>query len=884
MKSTEYIANMEKKLKAGQKLTDREISRFRKLTLALESANFYNFCKAITEFDFPWFQKLIINEAEKMYIDGSGRLVVQVCQQHGKALSVNDSIKTKEGWKKNGDLKVGDIIDSGTGSLTKVTAVYPQGKIPLYTVIFEDGRQCKASAEHLWEIQSTRFKQGKLISKILTTSQIIELKKKVRYKGSLYVPRYKSVCGETKSLPINPYLLGVLLGDGCIKNKVCFTSKDVYIADKCRDIVKPLEMELSYNGKLEYNIKNIKRKRAGSRGRTAYTTGINGIKENLIKLNLMGCGSYSKFIPEEYLNASESQRIELLKGLMDTDGYISKKGKANVEYCTISPRLSIDFQKLVRSLGGLCSITKKKTTHQDAYRCNVRFSDQTILFSLPRKLKRCSKIHRRSDANKRLRIKDIYYYGEEEALCIKVDNARCLYTTNDYIVTHNSFLLGTLYPLYILGKHPDWKILYLTYSDSRAKEISADLLEHLLNPKYQQMFPNFKLKDELTEEVRAAKKRRNKLTISNFTNANSSRGEWKAVGIEGSYNGYSANLIIVDDYFAGMHEAMSDTINNTRWLCFTRNILTRQQRDTIIIVIGTQWREDDILGKMGDYLKNRPVGSLDWKHIILNARKDEREYYYDKREMGQYLWPEFKLNFYLEYEALDPIGWAITAMNKPESLRLKMFGAQSFRTYDVVPDSSKMLVIISCDPNYSKVAKKGDDSALTVWGIQDSKAYLLDFWNQSKVSHRETMAQINNFKKKYPNYFSVLIEDKAAGEALCQLFEESGEYKVERFISQENKRTRAQFMLPYTEGGAVYLPSKAIDPTIELFMAQFFNFTGNDGGFKDDLVDSSTQVFMHYNHLLNPITLKKACYSIKDNYSSGGQINRLLRRGKVYGA
>jgi len=806
--ATKYIKNIETKLKAGKKLTDREVSLFKRFASSVESSTFPRYCKSMTNFEFPWFQDLIMEEAQKIYEAGSGRLMFQVVQQHGKLLSDDTLCKLDIGWVRNGDLRPGDNIDSGQGFYSKILAIHPQKNVQMYKVTFKDGRSINCCIDHLWEIRCSKFKKNK--TKVLTTKQILE-HISIPLNESMYIPRY---------IPIDD-------------NKY-----------------EPLLL---------------------------YSYSLGALSD--------------KFILDEYLKASYPHRKSIIQGMMDSNGHIISKGNKAIEYHTSSLHVASCFQKLIFSIGGSCKIKKHKrcliedengTFSKNIFHCRVRIENPEKLFSDETKKNQCSKVYTHKEKNKYLKIKSIEKSIIEDATCLTVDNERGLYVAENYIVTHNTKFLGTLFPSYILGKNPDWKVLYLTYSETRAKEVAADLLEQVTNPKYQKMFPNFKLKDELSEEVRVAIKRRNKLTVSNFTNANSSTGEFKAAGIEGSYNGFSANLIIVDDYFNGMADAMSDQINFIRWGCFTRNILTRQQKDTIIIVIGTQWRDDDIIGNMGKYIQNPPEGALKWKHIILNALKDERDYPYDHRKIGEYLWPEYKMNFYLEYKTLDPIGWDITAMNKPDSLMLKMFNEESFRIYDVVPNLTGATIIISCDPNYSKIAKKGDDCAVVVVAITQQRIYLLDFWNEPRVSHRDTMNQINIYKEKYPTYLSVLIEDKAGGEALYQLFEEEGEYKIERFISQENKRTRAQFLLPHCRRGAVYIPSSRIYPRISVFTSQFYAFTGDGGIIKDDLVDALVQVACHYGYMLNPPINKNPTYKIKNMFSRGGQVNRLMR-GKVFG-
>lgn len=439
---------------------------------------------------------------------------------------------------------------------------------------------------------------------------------------------------------------------------------------------------------------------------------------------------------------------------------------------------------------------------------------------------------------------------------------------------------------YVFGKFPEWRILYLTFSDKRAYEVSADILGFLTEDDYFDIFPNVRLKDDVRNEIRAAKMRRQKLSIGNFTNANSKRGEFKAVGIEGSYNGYDANLIILDDFFSGYAEANSQVIRDSRWNAFVNNVLTRQQKDTIILVMSTQWHSDDIIGRLEEYIKNKPANAPDWEVIQFNALKDDRDYPYDHREAGEYLWAEERLDVYLEKQALDPVGWMTTYQNTPPSMSGTIFNASHFRWYDYLPPLTNARIVISMDPNYKKDSKQGDAAAIVVLAFIGMNVYLLEFSAINKVNVLDNCKRIREYVAKYPNYHSILIEEKAQGEDIVTLLRHAGLSKVQSFMPKGSKAFRAQTMIPYCEAGQYHLPTPQKYPNIQQYINQFMAFTGFDGG-TDDLVDATTQVFIKFNYLLEPITLEHANFSIKNKYGTGtglthmsNPLERLFNNGK----
>lgn len=443
-----------------------------------------------------------------------------------------------------------------------------------------------------------------------------------------------------------------------------------------------------------------------------------------------------------------------------------------------------------------------------------------------------------------------------------------------------SELFGRMICSYLFGKFPEWKTLYVTFSQDRAEEVSADILGLIASDRYNEVFPKVVLKDAIKEEVRTVHKRTNKLSIANFTNVNSERGEFKAVGIEGSISGYDANLIILDDFFSGPVEYNSPLIREKRWKIFTENILKRQQKDTIILVMSTQWHEDDIIGRLKKYIEIKDPDAPDWEIIIFNAEKDERDYPYDHRKIGEYLWPEERLESYLEAKVIDPIGWQTTMQNMPVSSSGTIFDSTCFRYYgrnetEKLPPLESMRIIISIDPNYKKEAKQGDESAITIWGFTLDRAYLIEYSSVNKVDVMDNINRLKSYMAKYPNYYGMIVEAKAQGEDIITLMNYQGIYKIERYDpTGVSKLFRAQEMIPYCRAGRIWLPSPQDDPTIIRFVNEFMAFNGYEGG-KDNCVDSSSQVFVKYKYLLEPLTLLHRDYTIPNKFGVGQGLTKL---------
>lgn len=355
----------------------------------------------------------------------SGVTVIAGRPGMGKAQPLTAMVKTRDGWKAIGDLRLGDALASIDGAPSLVSGIFPQGTKPIFKITFSDGRSTRACADHLWSVSSCKFDGPR----VLDTKTIAEMIGKERFTNRLYVPLISGHFGRAEPLPIAPWLLGALIGNGNMSgNCVRISTADaatLYRVQRELDGVSRLRA----SGDYDYAIVNE------TRG------GENHVMASLSALGLMGKRSEEKFIPAAYMNADRASRLELLRGLMDTDGWVETFGV--VRYSTSSKRLADDVVSLVRSVGGLCTVAMRrapKFTHKgekregmDHYVCTIRHSDPKSLMSLVRKSRRCDR-----KVEPRLTIRAIEPDGEEQAVCISVTHPSRLYVTDDYVVTHNT--------------------------------------------------------------------------------------------------------------------------------------------------------------------------------------------------------------------------------------------------------------------------------------------------------------------------------------------------------------------------------------------------------------------------------------------------------------
>ena len=360
----------------------------------------------------------------------------------GKSLPNSEPVLTPKGWVKMGDIKIGDKIIGSDGNQQYVIGVYPQGFRTIYKVEFTDNTFVNCDEEHLWSVNTLNMRtaktrvDGKSVYKpnygykVVKTSDMMNfIKKRGRYNYRL--PVVSPINFNEKDVLINPYLLGLLLGDGSICDSgVRISTKD----DELFDNISHLNEHSSYNEYFRVETKSIK--------------SINlkvGIKQRLNEYGLLNKKSNNKFIPKDYLYNSAENRVSLLQGLMDTDGYVNKNG--TVQFTTVSEQLCDNVRELVLSLGGTAKINTKVPTYtydgvkkegQLAYTITMSFANNIVPFKLLRKV---SKYYKREKYVEQKYVKSITYSHDEEATCIKVSNPDELFVTRDYVLTHNTTVL-----------------------------------------------------------------------------------------------------------------------------------------------------------------------------------------------------------------------------------------------------------------------------------------------------------------------------------------------------------------------------------------------------------------------------------------------------------
>ena len=363
--------------------------------------------------------------------------------QFGKALCVDTPIPTPTGWSTMGDLAIGDTVFGSDGQPTCVVAVSPVfTDHACYRLTFSDGAQVVADAGHRWtvvdlqarnehrkEIKRRMAREGRSIrtrrlvpdasnaghTVTLTTEHIAQTSrsggKQSRYAVQVAAP----ISTRPAALPVNPYLLGLWLGDGH-SHMAAITTMDPEIVEAFA----------------AYNPKPHKHQNAGR----ATTYGLrNGFGAMLRTAGVLK----NKHIPAPYLRASHAQRLALLQGLMDTDGHAGTRGTA--EITSSKPVLAEDIAQLLRTLGFRPTVAWRNTACKPSARITFPAHRGAGIFKLARKADTmlCAPSTRGADAVGFRYITNVEPVPTVPTRCIAVDNASHLFLCgHEFIPTHNT--------------------------------------------------------------------------------------------------------------------------------------------------------------------------------------------------------------------------------------------------------------------------------------------------------------------------------------------------------------------------------------------------------------------------------------------------------------
>lgn len=357
----------------------------------------------------------------------------------GKAQPLDARIKTTTGWKAMGQLQPGDAVASIDGGQSIVTGVFPQGERQVYRITFADGRSTECCDEHLWTVRHCDWTQARTV----TTAKLREMLGKKRYTNRLWVDEVSGEFGHDEPLPLDPWLLGTLLGDGKLSaTSVTFSAAGEETVERLQSRIGG-GLHVKHAHRDDWHVVRPTAAEIALAEKPAMVrVQVTPLMRALGQLDLWGISSAEKFIPETYLLANRKARLDVLRGLLDTGGWVEKCGA--VRFATSSWRLANDVLTLARSLGAYATLKDERTTltysgenkqGKDLFVVNISHANPKSLFLLLAKQARVAESCQR---RKRLNISSIVPTRVTATQCIAVSHPSRLYVTDEYIPTHNT--------------------------------------------------------------------------------------------------------------------------------------------------------------------------------------------------------------------------------------------------------------------------------------------------------------------------------------------------------------------------------------------------------------------------------------------------------------
>jgi hypothetical protein len=606
-------------------------------------------------FDHQW---MILNAWENSPPGGISLILVP--PEGGKALALDTPIPTPSGFTRMGELAVGDQVLGSNGrpcTVTYVSPVFTGNRC--FEVMADDGASVIADADHLWAVRVSQDKSSgsakrrgwKASVKIKTTLELTKTRSKrpcLQMSSALDFPR--------ADLPIDPYVLGVWLGDGAS------AGGRIYSADDDAIIIRE-RFEAS-----GYPTRDVS-------GDFAWS--VPGLQTKLRALGVLN----AKKIPMAYLRSSIEQRLALLQGLIDTDGYVEKNGQ--VEFTSINAALASATLELVRSLGVKASLAEGRATlcgRDISAKYRVTFFKADAAY-LPRKRELCKDGTRRP--SRYLEAREV---PSVPTRCIAVDATDHLYLAGEgYLVTHNTTLLLDAITADLCA-NPNMRVALISEGQDFARKALARIQRRMIveSGPPPPLFEHFGPFQPLATSNK-------KWNSDEFTLLASTHDEQDpsciSVGITGNIRGTRWNRVYLDDVQSVRNESATPRLMRI----FRGDVIPRPGKMGRINITGSR------VGRNDFYSELERVGIVD-EVICLPALNMSKpvgfQSYFPRQFRKEILEDGTEVDVPIVNESGEPMGWSDADMAQRRS---KVGEDEWQRVYMQAPQSEHSAMVTDGD-------------------------------------------------------------------------------------------------------------------------------------------------------------------------------------------
>ena len=634
---------------------------------------------------------VLCQDLEDLFYGRIRFLGVSLPPRTGKALAYDTPVLTRNGWKLHGDLVVGDEVIAPSGEFVKVLAVHPACEME-YEVGFSNGEKIVCHGAHEWLV----YNKHRQKTEVLETRQMLsDYQNDLVGRGHRYMymlPKRSPVIGEKKALPVAPYTFGVWLGDGRNGDPdICGAKEDcaVIVSSIIADGYEIAWQTVHKTTGVEYY-------------------GFRGLRNDLQKIGM--CHSrrrVPKHIPEEYLTASEEQRLELLAGLLDTDGTLTRK-EYRYHFTTAEESLRDSFVQLVSTFGWRCNIMEYAPSVSSSG-IRGKHTYWSISFCpdvhIPCRLER--KQLREFAVRRRISISSIRPVTGQTGNCITVDGG--LYCVGHTLVpTHNS-TLGIFFMSWVMGNRPDIASVMTGHSDKLTDGFYREILsiitdDHTYN--WGEVFPNSAIVDNSAKNETIDLVRRKRFPTFTARSISGTLTGAVEVGVGG--------ILYCDDLIEDLEEALNPDRLDAKYQAYLNQLKDRKKDGALELMVGTRWNVFDPLGRIEEQYRGNP----DYRFRVIPA--------VNKRGESNFDYP-YQLGFSTQYyrdmkESIEPSEWAAKYMGAPYIREGLLYPADSLRRFYRLPEGEADAVWAICDPAQGG----GDDTFLPVCYQYGEDHYLVD--------------------------------------------------------------------------------------------------------------------------------------------------------------
>lgn len=660
----------------------------------------------------------LIQAMQDMADDKLDFLFISLPPRIGKLVSNSTPILTKKGWKKHGDLQVGDYVLNNKGRFVKVLATSPEYQCNC-RVTFSNGEQIDCHENHEWLVND-RHRNREVI--LETKNMIGNIrddygKEKTKNHFRFGLPIIEPILGDYEELPVEPYCLGVWLGDGTNRRNCITIDKNDNIIAETFSKHYPISALYSHKTYGTYNYY------------------FDNLRNDLEKIDM--CYSRrtcTKHIPDIYLTASLEQRLQLLAGLLDTDGTLSKK-ECRYHYSTTEKQLMEDFVSLISTFGWRCSISEYEPTlsssgiqgRKKVY--NIGFNPT---FEIPCRLER--KQLKEFSKQRRITITNIEKIENGEmGKCIQVEGGIYL-VGKTLIPTHNS-TLGLFFLTFMAGRFPDRSILGNGHSTSLTQSFYQECCNIMTSEEYRfaQIFPGLDIVKQSAEYSWIDLKSEKRFHTLMFRS------------VDGGTTGLAeaSNILYCDDLVKDIEQANNPDRLQKLFDTYTSTIQDRKiqrfckdgvYRPCPEIHIATRWSLLDPIGRLIGIYSQEENERMRIINIPCYDENGESNFIYDYGK-------GFDKEYYHHLEmAEDPVTFAAKYLGKPIEREGRPFTEDQLTFFYDLPEEEPDRVIA-----YSDVAHGGEDYYSMPIGYQYGfDIYIEDVFFVNKLGDTSTRPLVCN--------------------------------------------------------------------------------------------------------------------------------------------